>query len=394
MDHGVVFGIDRPGEFAPDQNMRQIRQQRQIGATVQQIQREEQVGGHPVAMGLDQDRDAGAVGQFQPAIQQRQAILDPARADIGLKVDMADRAVAAQFRIGQNAIADRQSRRLRQRAKTVIRVHEAAKTLGFPIETPPDPRAHDAPQLVFGLLLPPNDREFYEHLIAEAQRAVQDFTRARVRLIVDYIPDMTPDEVCQRLDALGAQAQVIGLSCIDHPRITEHVQRIQDRGIPVIALLSDFAQGVRAAYVGTNNLKVGRTAATMLAHGIPRHVARAEVALLVGGHRWHGHDLRETGFRAWFRENRPEISVLDINVNLNAADLSYEATKSMLASHPDLRGIYCAGGGREGLIRATREAAQDRRPDVIMNELTEITRDALTRGCCRWSSTPRSTRCS
>ncbi len=67
------------------------------------------------------------------------------------------------------------------RAKTVIRVHEAAKTLGFPIETPPDPRAHDAPPLVFGLLLPPNDREFYEHLIAEAQRAAQDFTRARVR---------------------------------------------------------------------------------------------------------------------------------------------------------------------------------------------------------------------
>lgn len=266
------------------------------------------------------------------------------------------------------------------RAKTVIRVHEAAKTLGFPIETPPDPRAPDTPTLTFGLLLPPNDREFYDHLTAEAQRAAQDFTRARIRLIVDYIPDMTPDEVCQRLDALGAQAQVIGLSCIDHPRITEHVQRIQDRGIPVIALLSDFAQGVRTAYVGTNNLKVGRTAAAMLAHGIPRNISRAEVALFVGGHRWHGHDLRETGFRAWFRENRPEISVLDTNVNLNAADLSYEATKSMLASHPDLRGIYCAGGGREGLIRATRETAQDRRPDVIMNELTEITRDALTEG--------------
>lgn len=79
-DHGVVFGIDRHGEFAPDQDMRQVGQQRQVGTRLQQVQGKEQVGGHAVAMRLDQHGDAGCLGQRHPAVEQRQAVRDPARA--------------------------------------------------------------------------------------------------------------------------------------------------------------------------------------------------------------------------------------------------------------------------------------------------------------------------
>ena len=63
MDHRVVVVIDRPGEFAADQIVRQIRGQPQIGKAVEQLQREEQIGGHAVAMGFDMHRDAGLFGQ-------------------------------------------------------------------------------------------------------------------------------------------------------------------------------------------------------------------------------------------------------------------------------------------------------------------------------------------
>lgn len=267
------------------------------------------------------------------------------------------------------------------RAVTAMRVHEAARRLGFHIGPAAEPRAGaEIPSLSFGLLLPPNDREYYDRFVAEAQRAAGDFQRARIKLTVRFIPDMAPDEVCQYLDEMSENVQAIGVSVIDHPKITRHVQAIQEKGIPVIALLSDFAQGIREAYVGTNNLKVGRTAAAMLAYGIPRGDAPTEVALFVGGHRWHGHDLRETGFRAWFRENRPDITVLDTNINLNTGEMSYESMRDMLSKHARLRGVYCAGGGREGLIRAIREAGSERQVNVILNEVTDITREALTEG--------------
>ena len=45
--------------------------------------------------------------------------------------------------------------------------------------------------------------------------------------------------------------------------------------------------------VGIDNLKVGRTAAWMISKCARKP---GKVALLVGSHRFHGHELREIGF--------------------------------------------------------------------------------------------------
>ena len=67
MHQAVIDLVHRPGEFAPDQIMRDVGGQPQVGKTVEQMQREEQVGGHAVAMGFDMHRNAGLVGEAAPA---------------------------------------------------------------------------------------------------------------------------------------------------------------------------------------------------------------------------------------------------------------------------------------------------------------------------------------
>jgi LacI family transcriptional regulator len=126
--------------------------------------------------------------------------------------------------------------------------------------------------------------------------------------------------------------------------------------------------------VGLNNLKVGRIAASMIATAVHRP---GKIAVFVGGYRWHGHELRETGFRSYFREFAPQFTVLDTLVNLETRQLTYEATLDLLARHPDLRGIYCAGGGMEGAIAALREARQPGEVALVVNELTPESRAAL-----------------
>jgi LacI family transcriptional regulator len=104
---------------------------------------------------------------------------------------------------------------------------------------------------------------------------------------------------------------------------------------------------------------------------------RGKIAVFVGGYRWHGHELRETGFRSYFREHAPQFHVLDTLVNLETRQLTYEATLDLLGRHPDLRGIYCAGGGMEGAIAALREVRQPGEVALIVNELTPESRAAL-----------------
>jgi LacI family transcriptional regulator len=52
----------------------------------------------------------------------------------------------------------------------------------------------------------------------------------------------------------------------------------------------------------------------------------------------------------------------------------------LLNRHPDLRGIYVAGGGMEGAIQAMREATEPGQVSLIVNELTAESRAGLLDG--------------
>jgi LacI family transcriptional regulator len=152
------------------------------------------------------------------------------------------------------------------------------------------------------------------------------------------------------------------------------VEELKARGIAVFSLLSDFASGVREGYIGLNNRKVGRTAAWMISKAAKRP---GKVAVFVGSHRFHGHELREMGFRSYFRENAPEFEVLDTLVNLETRQITHEATLDLLHRHPDLTGFYVAGGGMEGAISAIREEKLAGKLNIVVNELTPDSRAAL-----------------
>ena len=174
-------------------------------------------------------------------------------------------------------------------------------------------------------------------------------------------------------------ADVVGAVAVNHMAITDAVVSLKREGIPTFALFNDFAQGERQTYIGTNNLKVGRSAAWMLGTAIKNP---GKIALFVGGHRWHGHELRETGFRSYFREAKPDFVILDTLVNLETTQLTYEATLDLLYRHQDIVGIYITGGGMEGAIEAIREVRKPGEVALVVNELTPISRKALIDGIC------------
>jgi LacI family transcriptional regulator len=173
---------------------------------------------------------------------------------------------------------------------------------------------------------------------------------------------------------MRGKVDAVAATAVTHVEIADAVAELQGAGIPCFALLNDFAQGLRRSYIGLNNIKVGRIAAHIIATALHRP---AKIAVFVGGYRWHGQELRETGFRSYLREYGPQHKVLDTLVNLETRQLTHEATLDLLARHPDLRGIYCAGGGMEGAIAALREARNPGDVALVVNEITPESRAAL-----------------
>lgn len=297
-----------------------------------------------------------------PTIARRPTIADVARA-AGLSPATVDRVLNGRERV---------------RPETAARVAEAAARIGYHAAPLIAQRlSPDLPEIRLGFVLHKERQPFWQAVAAGLSAAAAAAPGVRARAEIAFSPSQTPADFARLIETLGARVDAVAASAVSHPEVTDAVARLRDRGIPTFAMLNDFAQGVRQGYIGLNNLKVGRIAASMLALAAP---ARGRIAVFVGGHRWHGHDLRETGLRSWFRECAPDFTLLETRVNLETRQLTYEATLDLLARHPDLCGIYCAGGGMEGAIAALREARPPAAVPLVVNELTPDSRAALRDG--------------
>lgn len=264
------------------------------------------------------------------------------------------------------------------REETARRVYAAATALGFHATGLIRQRMlEDLPPMRLGFVLQKPKQFFFQDFERGLEAAVAAAPGVRGTALVGFTASQTPADSVAALEEMGRRAQAVAMVAPDHPALTAAAQGLRDRGIPVFALLSDFAPGVREGYVGLDNRKAGRTAAWMIAH-----VARrpGKVAVFVGSHRFHGHELREIGFRAYFREHAPGFTVLETLLNLETRQITHEATLSLLQRHPDLAGFYVAGGGMEGAITALREEGLAGRLAVVLNESTPETRAALAEG--------------
>lgn len=265
--------------------------------------------------------------------------------------------------------------RLNVREATARQVYDAARGIGYHAAGLIGQRLQaDLPAMRFGFVLHKERQAFYQNFAAEIAAAVKSVPGIRAQAQVEFATSQSPADFTRIMLGMKGKVDAIAATCVAHHEITSAVSELKQAGIPTFALLNDFAQGIRQNYVGLNNIRVGRIAASMVATAVHRP---GKLAVFVGGYRWHGHELRETGFRSYIREMAPQFTVLDTLVNLETRQLTYEATLVLLQRHPDLSAMYLAGGGMEGAIAALREARQPGEVALVVNELTPESRAAL-----------------
>ncbi len=265
--------------------------------------------------------------------------------------------------------------RHRVREETARRVYDAASSIGYHAVGLLRQRVFkDLPQYRLGFLLQRPNQSFYQSLSREIEAVAQLSASSRITTQIDYASASTPTVIVEKLRFLANRNQAIALVGPDYPAVTAAVEDLKAKGIPVFSMLTDLASGVREGYVGLNNRKAGRTAAWLIAKTAKQP---GKVACFVGSHRYHGHELREIGFRSYFRENAPEFEVVETLVNLETAEITHEATLNLVKQHPDLVGFYVCGGGMEGAIAAIREEGLAGKLIVVVNELTPDSRTAL-----------------
>lgn len=266
------------------------------------------------------------------------------------------------------------NRRLPVREDTALRVVAAAERIGFHATALLRQRVKETPKRSFAFLLQKRDQEFYRNLGAAVTAATTECLTVQGRAHVEFIDEIVPATIAQRIAEAARKFDAVAVVAVDHPLVNEAIAKA---GKPVVTLLSDVAAPQRAAYISVDSRRAGRSAGWAISR-----LARGpgKIGILLGSHRYLSQELAEVSFRSYMREHAPDFRVLEPLVNLDDARIAYEAVVDMIASNPDLVGIYAAGGGAEGMIQALREEAADAKIVAVCNELTATTRTALIDG--------------
>jgi LacI family transcriptional regulator len=262
--------------------------------------------------------------------------------------------------------------------ETARRVLAAAEAIGFWATALLRQRLRsDVPERTLGFLLQQRTTSFYEPLGAALRAATEASSVLRGRSVVEFMDDLTPGAVADRLHRLGRNVDAVAVVAADHPNVSRAVERLHQDGVPVIALVSDLTAEVRAGYVGLDNRTVGRTAGWFVSNLAERP---GKVAVFVGSHRYQCQESCETGFRAYLRERAPSFELLEPLATLESERFAYEGTLDLLKRAPELVGLYVAGGGVEGVMRALDEAGASRHVTAVGHDLTDCTRAGLIGG--------------
>ena len=289
---------------------------------------------------------------------------------------MADIAVRAGVGI---ATVDRVLTGRRQvREETARRVYEAAMELSYHATPVIRYRLNrKAPRLTFGFVLPAEQQPFYRELSQALAAAVNDCRDVQGRAIFRYAKAQNPKEYTRFLEELAGQCDVIAGSVINHAALAHVVDAIQNSGVPIFAMLNDFALGKRRKFIGLDNYRAGRLAGWLLANVIRDP---GTIAILIGGHLWQAHQMRENGIRSYFRERAPQFTLRDAVLNLEARQITRDMVLHLLETWHDLRGIYITGGGVEGAIAALREADRTGSVHMVVHPFNDDTKSALAEG--------------
>jgi LacI family transcriptional regulator len=232
--------------------------------------------------------------------------------------------------------------------KTVARVREAIREIAG--QLPPIAPVADTAQRFDAVLS--GERGGGTKALADAFARVAEATEANVE--ISFVETMNPAALAERLRACAQRGSSgVAVQVLDHALVREAVTELGRAGIPVVTVLTDIAGVDRLAYFGLDNRAAGRTAGFLMGRFCR---SAGKLAVVWGGQLYRSHEERESGFRSILRSERPDLQLLELITGNDNPEMTRSRVREALASHPDLIGIYCVGGGVAGAADAVEHA--------------------------------------
>lgn len=148
----------------------------------------------------------------------------------------------------------------------------------------------------------------------------------------------------------------------------------EERNIPVVTFNSDIVGTKRCCFVGLDNWKSGRTAAGLM--GMMMR-GKGKVLVITGYFSNSAGSRRVDGFVEELKRSFPEMDLVGVQSSFDHTDEVEKIIVNAMSAFPDLEGIFVASGGQAGVRKAFDKLMLEKRPYVIIYDLTPKNEKAL-----------------
>lgn len=262
------------------------------------------------------------------------------------------------------------------RPETEARVRETARRLGYRKNLAGQALAARKKNYVIGVLLLSEGVEFFDEVKAGICQAESEICDYGIRIEIETMKGYHIEKQLQRMREMASRVHLLILHTVNDARIVAEIDRLAEKGIPVITLNTDVEGSRRLCHVGCDFVKSGRTACGLL--GLIQQ--KALIGIATGSVMSLGHNQRISGFGQLCRERFPDFQIQEIIETEDDDETAWRRTAAMLKSHPEITAVYVVAAGAKGVCRAIEEAGRTEDILVIANDATPSVRSLMKEG--------------
>lgn len=235
--------------------------------------------------------------------------------------------------------------------KTAQKIIDIARALNYKPNRAGMALAAQKKRLKLGIILCPSTNPFFGEIIQSVDVAATELSYYNCQVLRKQVAfDVTMQlEAIEQLLAEGIHG--LAICPVNVPALSDKINELMQNGIPVITYNTDLLGSKRIAYVGSNFIHSGDTAA-----GLIRLMTKGpiEIGIITGSADVLCHTERVAGFTRTITSECPRIHIVDTVYNNDDDIESYEQTHRLLTANPQINALFFAAAGVYGGCRAVK----------------------------------------